>query len=60
MINTNHLFQENLGHATSISSYDSKTGTATIIDPEKPAVQRKIQLNDLLENIFDLIVTRFK
>lgn len=47
-----------IGHAISIKSYDPKTQTVTLTDPEEAGVQRTQSLKDFLSTAWGIIVSR--
>lgn len=60
IINECHLTGKNTGHAISIKEYDPKTETVTIIDPHSSGSQQKMSLNEMLKDIYSLIITHVK
>lgn len=47
-----------IGHAISIKSYDPKTQTVTLTDPEEAGVQRTQSLKDFLSRAWSIVVSR--
>ena len=59
IINETYLTGRSSGHVVSIKDYDAKKQTVTIMDPCSAGKEEKIPLNDMLKDIYSMIVTRF-